>query len=371
MNIALQTALPAKSKIYKTSLTLKCVSYLSVPCLRTYCDLQLFFLDSGAPASQSKSLATSSHDEAADETSKHGEVPAWVDSDDERVTVSLASDSRLRKLRLTEHEDLVDGRTYVRRLQQQYERLHPRPEWARMVPSKEQHRKKRRRLSESSSSTDAETTETTETAPASLEELSAKPLDQLLRSTAPMIKQKHARSGPLKLRPGAIDIQRSRDLGAVQSVKCCPPPASLITNLTNNLPSLQSQLSPSTPRTPSSSPPPPPRPSSPPTTSRPHPTRPTPPSTPSPSPTTPSPPSLSPPPAPPPCSPRAPAPTSSPGRSPPAPSRGPPCRPARTSTPRTSASRSRPAAATSRSPARRARAAPAKAAAAARRARAR
>ncbi|RMD41219.1 hypothetical protein DV735_g3909, partial [Chaetothyriales sp. CBS 134920] len=54
----------------------------------------------------------------------------WYDSDDDRVAVSLASNPRLRKLRDTPDDDIVSGREYIARLRRQYERLHPRPEWA-------------------------------------------------------------------------------------------------------------------------------------------------------------------------------------------------------------------------------------------------
>ncbi|RMZ75765.1 hypothetical protein DV738_g5288, partial [Chaetothyriales sp. CBS 135597] len=59
-----------------------------------------------------------------------GHTAVWHDSDDDRVAVSLASNPRLRKLRDTPDDDIISGREYVTRLRRQYERLHPRPEWA-------------------------------------------------------------------------------------------------------------------------------------------------------------------------------------------------------------------------------------------------
>lgn len=58
-------------------------------------------------------------------------APAWQDSDDEKLMVSLASDHRLRKLRRTEDEDVITGKEYARRLRQQFEKLNPAPEWAK------------------------------------------------------------------------------------------------------------------------------------------------------------------------------------------------------------------------------------------------
>ena len=56
--------------------------------------------------------------------------PAWTNSDDAAVQISLASNKRLRKLRDTASEDSVGGRDYKRRLRRQSEKLNPAPEWA-------------------------------------------------------------------------------------------------------------------------------------------------------------------------------------------------------------------------------------------------
>lgn len=47
-------------------------------------------------------------------------APVWVDSDDERLTISLASYNQRRKLRDTEVDDVVSGTEYSRRLRRQY-----------------------------------------------------------------------------------------------------------------------------------------------------------------------------------------------------------------------------------------------------------
>lgn len=46
--------------------------------------------------------------------------PAWEDSDDERMMVSLMSVPRLRKLRTFEGEDVINGKEYTGRLRRQY-----------------------------------------------------------------------------------------------------------------------------------------------------------------------------------------------------------------------------------------------------------
>ncbi|KAI9509876.1 WD40 repeat-like protein [Russula earlei] len=70
---------------------------------------------------------------------KSREAPAWTDPDDATLEVSLASSSRLRKLRDAPGEDAVNGREYERRLRRQFARMNPTPEWATSA------RRKRRR----------------------------------------------------------------------------------------------------------------------------------------------------------------------------------------------------------------------------------
>ncbi|QSL66540.1 hypothetical protein MERGE_000920 [Pneumocystis wakefieldiae] len=54
---------------------------------------------------------------------------AWEDSDDERLLISLASVGRLRKLRESENEDIINGKEYNIRLRKQFERINPVPSW--------------------------------------------------------------------------------------------------------------------------------------------------------------------------------------------------------------------------------------------------
>ncbi|TFY60987.1 hypothetical protein EVG20_g7224 [Dentipellis fragilis] len=61
---------------------------------------------------------------------KNRKPPAWVDLDDANLEVSLATNTRLRKLRDAPAEDVVNGREYERRLRRQFEKINPTPEWA-------------------------------------------------------------------------------------------------------------------------------------------------------------------------------------------------------------------------------------------------
>ena len=45
-------------------------------------------------------------------TSDHEEAPAWEDSDDENMMISLATHARMRKLRDTAADDYVTGKEY-------------------------------------------------------------------------------------------------------------------------------------------------------------------------------------------------------------------------------------------------------------------
>ena len=148
------------------------------------------------------------HEEHSDEI----EPPAWIDSEDDRLVVSLASDSRLRKLRRNEGEDLVNGREYTKRLQEQFQRLYPTPEWA--IESAGKHRKKQKRGAGSESSTDSENSDMF----VDEDHLSTQPLAKLLQSTDPLTQSSQSPNSRRRLRPDVLDIQRTKDVGSVQPV---------------------------------------------------------------------------------------------------------------------------------------------------------
>ena len=170
--------------------------------LENLADDNLFFFDTGPEAAPAGSIAVAKAVESEDEE----DAPAWEDSDDERLVVSLASVPQLRKLRETAEDDMVNGKEYARRLRKQYERLYPAPEWAAHATGKA---KKRRRTmdddeSEAESGSDMDVDE---------DDLSTQPLARLLKD-ADILSRNTAR-GPAKrrkLQAGTIDIQRLKDV---------------------------------------------------------------------------------------------------------------------------------------------------------------
>ncbi|KAI1263066.1 Indigoidine synthase A like protein-domain-containing protein [Xylariaceae sp. FL1019] len=132
------------------------------------------------------------------------EAAAWEDSDDERLTISLANVTQLRKLRVSEAEDVISGTEYIARLRQQYLRLNSMPEWARQAG--EPPKKRRRR---SSAVSDDSHTSASDGGRNGFEP-DALPLNMLLRDAGAVGTSRNAKTK--KLRPEVIDIQRSRDI---------------------------------------------------------------------------------------------------------------------------------------------------------------
>lgn len=178
-------------------------------------DSDLFMIDTGRSSgalvkSDAKSTGAKTGPEPTD-------VPAWVDSDDERLAVSLATASRLRKLRIAEGEDVVSGTDYTERLRKQYLTLNPLPKWAQEAHG---HRTKRRRRS-----SDASDSSTGSSADENEEDITAQPLNQFLRDAAQLSHLSNTMSRRLK--PEVIDIQRTRDIpdkhrGPVTSISFHP-----------------------------------------------------------------------------------------------------------------------------------------------------
>ncbi|KAI8966042.1 Indigoidine synthase A like protein-domain-containing protein [Daldinia sp. FL1419] len=166
-------------------------------------DADLFTFDVGSAAPTGDKAAV------VPLTSKGQEVPekdqpAWEDSDDEKLTISLADVSQLRKLRISEAEDVINGTEYTRRLRQQYLRLNPLPAWAREI--EERPAKRRRRSSAAGSDSSLSDDEANE----GDDETSTLPLDKFLRDASTL--QDKRTQKVKKLRPEVIDIQRSRDI---------------------------------------------------------------------------------------------------------------------------------------------------------------
>ena len=150
------------------------------------------------------------------------DAPAmWYDSDDEQLAVSLASQARLRKLRVTESEDLISGKEYIKRLRRLYQQLHPVPEWADPNHATKQ---KIKAGSTADDESDADGANQMDTDDEEDETMSVKPLARLLQGAADLTKiEDNARmGGKRKLRREVLGIQRLKDIGGDQPVSAEP-----------------------------------------------------------------------------------------------------------------------------------------------------
>lgn len=159
-------------------------------------------MDSGIEGRSSLDDVDSFEAEEEDSTVQHA-PPAWEDSDDERIAISLQSHQRLRKLRTTENEDSVTGKEYVQRLRKQYQLLHPMPRWAVGAAARVQG--KRKSAGDDLSDSDQEESD---------DALSAQPLARLLQNAGHLVasEAKDPRTGNRKLRPEVLDIMRLKDV---------------------------------------------------------------------------------------------------------------------------------------------------------------
>ncbi|KAI9761655.1 MAG: Golgi-to-ER vesicle coat component [Chaenotheca gracillima] len=175
-------------------------------------DADLFFLDSGPTTTDGQALVSTSYSDEED-SRLHKSQAAWEDSEDERLQVSLASDTRLRKLRVNEAEDIVDGREYSKRLRRQYERLNPLPEWAVQSTSSTSPKKKKRRKSSfhdaTSSQSGSDSEEDSDNFAAS------QPLAKFLQNPSALTSSSTTGSR-LRLRSEVLDVQRIPDLPGAQ-----------------------------------------------------------------------------------------------------------------------------------------------------------
>ncbi|POS68840.1 small nucleolar ribonucleoprotein complex subunit [Diaporthe helianthi] len=181
-------------------------------------DSALFMFDTGSAPAQGKQPTEMPRHAANDD----GPQPAWLDSDDEKLAVSLAGVKQLRKLRESDADDLIGGVEYTRRLRQYYLRLNPLPSWA--IDSSEQRKTKRRKRS--SAVSDGSDTSSGSEPSGDEEDISALPLERFLRD-AGALHGEGGRRKKRKLRPEVIDIQRTRDIpdthkGPVESISFHP-----------------------------------------------------------------------------------------------------------------------------------------------------
>lgn len=171
-----------------------------------------------AESSGSDHLGDDDDDDEAPETqpislpSRTRSKAAWTDPDDTALSISLASNTRLRKLRDASIDDVVRGHEYERRLRRQYEKINPTPEWA--LNARKRTKRKRRRTEEGEEG-DSEDSEATH---------------DLFTSTSGIL----ASSGTAKhkiIQPEKLEIERLRDAnqaarseGEVKVVQFHPSP---------------------------------------------------------------------------------------------------------------------------------------------------
>lgn len=93
----------------------------------------LFFTDRSANSHLSVYEKDSeSSDNLTDEEEMKQRKPVWVDEEEEKANVNIATVNRLRKLRKEEDESTISGSEYVSRLRAQHVKLNPGTEWAQL-----------------------------------------------------------------------------------------------------------------------------------------------------------------------------------------------------------------------------------------------
>ena len=175
---------------------------------------QLFFLDPEPAAVDVPDLlyTHTSHGDVSD----HEVEAAWIDSDDERLVVSLASNPRLRKLRVTEAEDVINGKEYTKRLRRQFEMLYPVPDWVKPSAGEGETHRNRKGRSRFSATSEEDTANDTFV---EADQLLTQPLATLLQNASSIIQPRStALSSRKNLRPEFIDVHRLKDVGKTQPV---------------------------------------------------------------------------------------------------------------------------------------------------------
>ena len=189
--------------------------------LTTINDADLFFLDERPTKPSADALVPAEKPEHSLDA-RTRKSPAWEDSDDEAISVSLMSVPRLRKLRNYEGEDVVTGQEYTRRLRRQYEKLHPRPEWANWSQQHKKTKKRRRQSYDLDANSSQRELEQEDDDAMDIDpdpnDPSVRPLAKLLRNAKQLTRSSGAlptnstSSASLTLRTEVIGLERMRDL---------------------------------------------------------------------------------------------------------------------------------------------------------------
>ena len=121
-------------------------------------------------------------------------------------------------MRVTEADDLINGKEYTRRLRQHFEQLNPPPLWATEA-ARGKTKTKRRGVydSDEGGSSDDNMSVNEE------DDISTQPLLQLLRSNSLPTSSNSTSDTRFKVRPEVIEVGRLKDVGAAQPVSFPSP----------------------------------------------------------------------------------------------------------------------------------------------------
>ncbi|CCC67484.1 hypothetical protein NCAS_0A09260 [Naumovozyma castellii] len=106
-------------------------------------DDQLFFVDEGdevEPVHDEDAMEIDDEEQettTSEEESDYDDEVAWIDSDDEKLSISVKETNRTKKLRTSYQELSLNGKNYVRRLRSQFEKIYPKPKWVDDLSSDE------------------------------------------------------------------------------------------------------------------------------------------------------------------------------------------------------------------------------------------
>ena len=93
-------------------------------------DDNLFFIDEGPGTQHNDETMKDSDTSLSEEEENFSEENAWEDPDDENISVSLLGSSKLKKMRKSENDTIINGKSYINRLRSQFNKIYPTPTWA-------------------------------------------------------------------------------------------------------------------------------------------------------------------------------------------------------------------------------------------------
>ncbi|KAI7899951.1 WD40-repeat-containing domain protein [Cokeromyces recurvatus] len=148
------------------------------------------------------SLDEISEDEDSDDDRSEDEYAAWEDEDDKNLKISLMSSNITKKLRNDVDEDVINGAEYTRRLRKQFNKIYPKPNWARL-PSEIKAEERKRKAADSDDDDDND-----DDANKDEDELDNETRLDLLKSTMGILER---RSTNRTISAKKLDIQRLKN----------------------------------------------------------------------------------------------------------------------------------------------------------------